>query len=124
MNPDMRIDDTMASDDPNGPEVMPDITSADFQKHFGHYKRVALDEPVHITIHGRRTLVMISTPEYERLLQAQPKASPSTDPFPEPTHRITVVPDPDPKLSADLSELQRIADQANDKDRFREDPVE
>ncbi|WP_411840111.1 type II toxin-antitoxin system prevent-host-death family antitoxin [Paracoccus sp. ME4] len=103
---------------------MPDITSADFQKHFGHYKRVALDEPVHITIHGRRTLVIISTPEYERLLAAQHKASTSTAPFPEPTHAVAVVPDPDPKISADLSELQRIAEQASDKDRFREDPVE
>lgn len=120
----MRKNDIVTEDALTGTEVMPDITSADFQKHFGHYKRVALDEPVHITIHGRRTLVMISTSEYERLLKGAPKAAPSMEPFPDPTHKVTVVPDPDPKLSADLTELQRIADQANDKDRFREDPVD
>lgn len=119
----MRITDIMTGDNPNELEVMPDITSADFQKNFGHYKRVALEEPVHITIHGRRTLVMISTAEYERLLKAQRNPAPGQILPLEPIATIAVVPDPDPKISADLCELQRIADQANDEDRFREDPV-
>ncbi|MFG6082248.1 hypothetical protein ACEUZ9_002892 [Paracoccus litorisediminis] len=46
---------------------MSKVTSADFQKNFGTYKREALRHPVTIMIHGKETLVIMSKTEFDRL---------------------------------------------------------
>ncbi|MCI0468100.1 MAG: type II toxin-antitoxin system Phd/YefM family antitoxin [Beijerinckiaceae bacterium] len=43
------------------------ITAAELQKQFGRYRDVALKEPVSVTHHGRKTLVILSADEYKRL---------------------------------------------------------
>lgn len=46
---------------------MTSVTSADFQKNFGTYKKEALVKPVVISIHGKDTLVLLSKQEFDRL---------------------------------------------------------
>ncbi len=45
------------------------ISSAEFQRHFGHYQDVALTEPVSITRNGRERVIILSTDEYHRLMR-------------------------------------------------------
>jgi prevent-host-death family protein len=47
-----------------------EFTSQDLQKRSGEIADAALLEPVSITYHGRRRLVIMSTAEYERLQKA------------------------------------------------------
>ena len=60
------------------------VTSADFQKHFGLYKREALDEPVIISIHGKDTLVVMSNERYEMLCAGVEPAPIAAAAAPEP----------------------------------------
>lgn len=53
------------------------VTSADFQKNFGKYKREALDAPVRITIHGKETLVLVSKAHFDQLSPAYGLPGPS-----------------------------------------------
>ena len=46
---------------------MPPITSAELQKKFGLYREKALKEPVSVTHHGRKSLVLLAADEYKRL---------------------------------------------------------
>jgi PHD/YefM family antitoxin component YafN of YafNO toxin-antitoxin module len=50
---------------------MTSVKSAEFQKNFGTYKRLALQQPVTITIHGQDTLVLLSKRKYD-LLTSEP----------------------------------------------------
>jgi PHD/YefM family antitoxin component YafN of YafNO toxin-antitoxin module len=43
------------------------ITSAELQKQFGRYREMALKEPVSVTHHGRKSLVVMAVDEFERL---------------------------------------------------------
>ena len=43
------------------------VSSAAFQRAFGHYRELALQAPVAITNHGRESLILISAAEYQRL---------------------------------------------------------
>jgi len=45
-------------------------TALAFQRKFGEFKHRALHEPVEITRHGRRELVLMSTDHYDWLLAA------------------------------------------------------
>lgn len=47
------------------------VSSAEFQRKFGHYQDVALGEPVTITRNGRERTVMISAEEYQRLIRGR-----------------------------------------------------
>jgi prevent-host-death family protein len=42
-------------------------TALNFQRNIGRYQELAQREPVEITRHGRRSLVLLSAEEYERL---------------------------------------------------------
>ena len=46
---------------------METVSAADFQRKIGHYKDLALVEPVAITNNGRERLVLLSADEYRRL---------------------------------------------------------
>jgi prevent-host-death family protein len=46
---------------------METVSAADFQRKIGHYKDLALVEPVAITNSGRERLVLLSAEEYRRL---------------------------------------------------------
>jgi len=59
---------------------MAHVTSADFQKNFGTYKRLALNTPVRILVHGKETLVLMSMEHYRRMeagYRAPPLEKPS-----------------------------------------------
>jgi prevent-host-death family protein len=43
------------------------VTSADFQRHIGHYQDLALTQTVTVTRNGRERTVLISADEYHRL---------------------------------------------------------
>lgn len=43
------------------------ITAAELQNHFGRYSELAQKEPVSVTKHGRKSLVLMADDEYERL---------------------------------------------------------
>jgi prevent-host-death family protein len=43
------------------------VTSADFQRNFGHYQDVAMTQPVVVTRNGRERTVTVSIEEYQRL---------------------------------------------------------
>jgi len=45
------------------------VSSAKFQRNFGHYQDVALIEPVAVTRNGRERIVVLSVDEYHRLKQ-------------------------------------------------------
>ena len=43
------------------------VTAAEFQKQFGRFRDLALKSPVSVTHHGRESLVLLSSDEYQRL---------------------------------------------------------
>ena len=49
---------------------MPTTTSLEFQRKFGQYLNESHREPVEITRHGRRELVLMSDAQYDELLSA------------------------------------------------------
>jgi prevent-host-death family protein len=49
---------------------MPRITALEFQRKFGQFQHQAQREPVEITRHGRRELVLISADHYDWLKAA------------------------------------------------------
>lgn len=49
---------------------MSQITAAEFQRKFGAYQSLAHREPVEITRHGRRELVLMSADHYDNLAAA------------------------------------------------------
>lgn len=49
---------------------MPQTTAQQFQRRFGEYQHQARREPVEITRHGRRELVLMSAERYDWLLAA------------------------------------------------------
>jgi prevent-host-death family protein len=55
------------------------ITAAELQNHFGKWRERAQREPVSITHHGRETLVMVSSEEYQRLKQYDAQEAPLTE---------------------------------------------
>jgi prevent-host-death family protein len=50
-----------------GSPHMPSVSSAELLRQFGRYRDTAQREPVTITSRGRRSLVLISAEEYDRL---------------------------------------------------------
>ena len=46
---------------------MASVTSAEFRRGFGHWRKLAQHEPVVITSHGCDSLVLLSADEYRRL---------------------------------------------------------
>ncbi len=46
---------------------MPSVSSADLIRKFGRYRDIAQREPLTITNHGRESLVLLSSEEYQRL---------------------------------------------------------
>ena len=68
------------------------VTSAEFQKNFGQFKREALNAPLSILVHGRPTLVVLSQDHYDALVQGQ-----------------AIRKDED-SLVGDLTDLERIAE--------------
>lgn len=67
------------------------VTSAEFQKNFGQFKREALSAPVSVLVHGRPTLVVLSQDQYDALLSGQ-EIAPEAD-----------------TSAGDVAELERIA---------------
>jgi len=53
---------------------MPKATAQQFQRHFGEYQHQARREPVEITRHGRRELVLMSAERYDWLMAAVQRA--------------------------------------------------
>ena len=49
---------------------MAQTTAVEFQRKFGKYQHEALREPVEITRHGRRELVLLSADHYDWLVAA------------------------------------------------------
>jgi prevent-host-death family protein len=49
---------------------MTQITAAEFQRRFGEFQHEARREPVEITRHGRRELVLMSADHYDWLVAA------------------------------------------------------
>jgi prevent-host-death family protein len=43
------------------------VSSADFQRHFGHYQDMAMTQPVVVMRNGRERTVTVSIEEYRRL---------------------------------------------------------
>jgi PHD/YefM family antitoxin component YafN of YafNO toxin-antitoxin module len=48
---------------------MKSVTSAEFQRNFGLWKRKALVEPVAILVHGRESVILVSASAYRTLLK-------------------------------------------------------
>lgn len=46
---------------------MSTVTAAELQKSFGRFREQALAEPVHVTSHGKPSVVILSAAEYARL---------------------------------------------------------
>ena len=88
------------------------VTSAEFQKNFGTYKKKALGEPVHITIHRKPTLVLISRERYEALVRQGKKATATNaakQASQAPTPAAAVRPDPAAQARAkELAEKREI----------------
>ncbi len=61
---------------------MSQTTAQQFQRHFGEFQHKAQREPVEITRHGRRELVLMSAERYDWLVAAS-KRSHSTEDLPE-----------------------------------------
>lgn len=95
---------------------MKEVTSADFQKNFGLYKRQALAEPVTIRIHGRPTLVVLSAAEYERLTKGLPPRGPIPVSMAEPNFTAPI-----PDFTHELAELEKIASSTPSGFRFDDD---
>lgn len=58
---------------------MAQTTAQKFQRQIGLYQDMALHEPVEITRHGRRHLVLLSAGEYRRLKQRDRRAYAAED---------------------------------------------
>ncbi len=58
---------------------MTQTTSVEFQRNFGEFQHQARREPVEITRHGRRELVLISADHYDWLVAAARRASRTSD---------------------------------------------
>lgn len=50
------------------------VSAAAYQRAFGRYSDLALQEPVSITNHGRETHVLLSATEYQRLKKLDRRA--------------------------------------------------
>ena len=55
---------------------MPKVTSVEFQQNVGRYLDMAIAEPVEVTKHGRRHVVVLSDQEYRRLKRLDRQAMP------------------------------------------------
>ena len=55
---------------------MPKVTSVEFQQNVGRYQDMAIAEPVEVTKHGRRHVVVLSDQEYRRLKRQDRQAMP------------------------------------------------
>jgi hypothetical protein len=51
------------------------VTAAELQKQFGRFRDIAIREPVSVTHHGRDSLVMLSSHEYNRLKSLDSRAA-------------------------------------------------
>lgn len=58
---------------------MTKTTAMEFQRKFGAFQHQALREPVEITRHGRRELVLMSADHYDWLVAAARRASRTSD---------------------------------------------
>jgi prevent-host-death family protein len=54
-------------------------TAVEFQRHFGEFQHQAQREPVEITRHGRRELVLMSAEHYDWLIAAARRTSRTAD---------------------------------------------
>jgi prevent-host-death family protein len=54
-------------------------TAAEFQRSFGRFQHQARREPVEITRHGRRELVLMSADHYDWLVAAARRTSPTAE---------------------------------------------
>lgn len=93
---------------------MTQVTSAEIQKHFGTYKREALNAPIEITVHGKSTLVLMSYDRYQSLLEGGSEDAPAVTEVP-----VDVMPD----FEGELEELERIAGGSGDV-LFADDPID
>jgi prevent-host-death family protein len=65
------------------PEVtMAQTTAVEFQRKFGEFQHRAQREPVEITRHGRRELVLMSAEHYDWLVAAARRSARTTDATP------------------------------------------
>ena len=62
-----------------GKGIMAQTTSMDFQRKFGEFQHQARREPVEITRHGRRELVLMSADHYDWLVAAARRTSRTAD---------------------------------------------
>lgn len=58
---------------------MTQATAVEFQRHFGEFQHRAQREPVEITRHGRRELVLMSADHYDWLVAAAQRVHRTTD---------------------------------------------
>lgn len=58
------------------------VTVAEFQRHLGDFQHRAQREPVEITRHGRRELVLLSADQYDWLVAATRRSFPTADAAP------------------------------------------
>ncbi len=58
---------------------MAQTTAMEFQRKFGEFQHQARREPVEITRHGRRELVLMSADHYDWLVAAARRSSRTTD---------------------------------------------
>ena len=58
---------------------MAQTTAVEFQRNFGEYQHRAQREPVEITRHGRRELVLMSATHYDWLIAASRRVSHVSD---------------------------------------------
>lgn len=89
---------------------MSNVTSAEFQRNFGQYKREALASPVSISIHKRPTLVLMSYDHYQQLVSGQPTVTKVT------TQRVVQLQDPD-------AEMRALQQSAGEESKFRFDDL-
>lgn len=60
-------------------DAMAQTTAMEFQRKFGEFQHQAQREPVEITRHGRRELVLMSADHYDWLVAAARRTSRTTD---------------------------------------------
>lgn len=60
-------------------DIMARITAMEFQRKFGEFQHQAQREPVEITRHGRRELVLMSADHYDWLVAAARRTSRTTE---------------------------------------------
>jgi prevent-host-death family protein len=60
-------------------EIMAQTTAVEFQRKFGEFQHQAQREPVEITRHGRRELVLMSADHYDWLIQASRRSHRTAD---------------------------------------------